>query len=174
MKLRASSLWLVLIMAFSAPLVRGAGPAKEDEIARTVAENFLKAIWKRDADATLKLVDVPYCIGGKQILKAKEDLKEEITDLCEQNPREVRKGEQKIKVLKIGTLSQFAQEKKFKDIEEIFGKRHSLFFVLTKDDRIVFAELVPQEGEKEKRGRFLFIGVRINNGKGHVVGVVSR
>lgn len=133
---------------------------KDDAIARDVVERLFKAVLARDVEGLMKLIDVPWCHDAREIIMDKEKLREEFSKAFK---RERDSSKDKVHIRMIATLAKFREAKKAPPT-----RGASLGEVLGKNHRVVFIEV-------EHDGRFqpVWIGVRLEKGKGKVVGMVD-
>jgi hypothetical protein len=152
--------WVAVTVALAVPpRPDGADKDKADAIARDLAEGLAKAIFARDVEAIMKLVDVPWCHDAREIINDREKVRGLFREAFAKSPDY---SKAKAHVRKIGTLAAFRAAKKDPPSRQV-----SLGEVLGKDDRVVFMEI-------EHEGRFepLWLGVRVKDG-GKIVGFVD-
>lgn len=152
------SVVLVLSGLFGQPIVAA---DKADDQAKEAVEQFAKALVGKDVDGLMKVVDVPWCMEGKRLIKDRDELKKEFIKLLD--AKDFSKDKVAIKL--VAPLPKF---------EEAVGKKlpddHRKMFeeVLGKDHRMVLIEV--EQGERKGKG---VIAVRLQDGKARVVGIVD-
>lgn len=128
---------------------------KTDELAKRAGEQFLKVLVAEDADATMKLVDVPFCFFRETIAN-REELKKKFTQMFK------REDFQEWKF----TLDEMHPYGKIPD--NFWKKKHkeTLDTFFKNDDRILIYTFTPNERD-DRFG----LAVRIKDGKGRIVGM---
>jgi hypothetical protein len=133
---------------------------KDDAVAREVVARLMKAALARDVEAVMKVVDVPWCHDGREIIKDRDRLRDTFRDGFAR-ARKLKMPQAHIR--QVGTLESFRRAKK-----GLPGRKVSLDDVLGKDHRVVFVEI-------EHDGRFqpTWVGVWLEQGRGKVVGILD-
>lgn len=72
--------WSFLPCAVSAQQNKGGIPStKEKKAIQQLVENFGKAVKNRDANAFVKIVDIPYCDNLRKVIKTKDEFRKKFT-----------------------------------------------------------------------------------------------
>jgi hypothetical protein len=130
---------------------------KRDMLAKTAADEYLKAIQSQDLDAVMKMVDVPFFVPrSKENIKDRESLRSEMELLVKRDQRGV-----KVKVEAIYSVANFVEKFKLGA-----GVRDRMKEVAEAADRVVVYTLIT-EPKRDDRAAVL---VRIRDGKAKVVG----
>jgi hypothetical protein len=154
------ALFLTLFAVLVAQAVGGGENKKDDALARDVVQRLYKASDDRDVDAIMKLVDVPFCLDGREIIKDKVKLRK----IMEKSVARQRAGMKfKIHIRKVAPMLDFIENKKVPP-----SRGADMSAVLAKNHRVVFVE-IERSGPP---GGFqpTWIGVNFENGKPTIVG----
>lgn len=154
--LKKSSPFLLAAAAALMWFAAGASAAdkadKADTQAKKTAERFLKAMKAEDVQGILKVVEVPFFLDGKKVIKNREVLKNSFASIFAK--KDLTQIEYEIKeVQTCATFQEKMSEKERKMLNE----------VLNKNDRIVIITVKPRQR--------LAVMVRIRDGKPFVAGI---
>lgn len=130
---------------------------KPGELAREAVLAYIKAANTRDVEAAMKVVDVPFYVTEKVIIKERDEMRK----LLEVAARR-KNGELKLRIQDVGTLEQLEKKTGKVLIKE---KRKPLIEVLGKEHRIVQVEITDNLGTTKAA-----FAVRIDGSKAVVVG----
>jgi hypothetical protein len=142
--------------------VRAGDPDKARALAKEAVERLNKAVEGRDLDALMKLVDVPYCQDGRQIIKDREELRKAFEEVWAKRPKQPAKI--KFHIREIATIMEFIKKKnappsRGADLSAVLGENH----------RVVYVEFERPTGGFQP----VWIGVRIDRDQARIVGMVD-
>ncbi len=141
----------------------GLPPGKAAALAQDVVERLYRAVEARDLDGVMKLVDVPFCVDGRDIIKDRVKL----CKFFEKSLGRVKAGTKfKIHIRKVAPMLDYIENKKAPP-----SRGADLSAFLTRNHRVVFVETE----RPDPPGGFqpAWIGVNIENGTAKVVGIVD-
>lgn len=157
---RQTGLLLVTVVVL---MVQKAHAEKEDSdiLARKAVEGFFNAWQQQDLASIMKVVDVPWCQDGREIITDAQKLREVFGKVFADS-KELPKN--KLHIRKIGKLAEFRKDKKGPPARTV-----SLAEVLGKDDLVVFVEIERPNGRLQPT----WLGVRLEKGQAKIVGAVD-
>jgi hypothetical protein len=126
-------------------------PDKRDLQAREAAERFMEAVWRRDLEAAMKGVDVPFFWDGVENVQGREELKKRLERVVKKD-----RGKVGYKFQAAYSFGEFAKK--------MTGKGRKLLGAILQDtDRVVVFTF----SDRDDR---IGVMVRIREGKARVVG----
>ncbi|MCI0462453.1 MAG: hypothetical protein L0Z62_36340 [Gemmataceae bacterium] len=141
----------------------GLPPGKAAALAQDVVERLYKAFNDRDLDGMIVLVQVPFCLDGREILKDTGKLRKSWEkSLARQKPG----VKLKFHIRKVAPMLDFIEEKMAPP-----SRGADMSAVLTRNHRVVLVEIErpgPPGGFERT-----WIGVNFENGKARIVGIAG-
>src|SRR5262245_9149847 len=138
-----------------------AGKEEADTLAAKAAESFFNAWQQQNLTNVMKVVDVPWCHDGREIITDVQKLRD-VFGKAFADSKDLPKN--KLHIRKIGKLAEFRKDKKGPPSRKV-----SLAEVLSKDDLVVFVEIERPNGRLQPT----WIGVRLEKGQAKVVGAMD-
>ena len=138
-----------------------AGEKKADDQAKEIVGRFSKAMFAKDVDGSLKLMDVPWVgLFSNDLVKDREELKKQWAQFLKDANFE---GDPKLEIKEVLTFPQFREKYKEKIDKKISKALDQL--KLTADDRVVLEQSGKSGGSA--------ILVRMRDGKPKIVGIIE-
>lgn len=154
------------IVVFLAGLVeagereRGKPSASQgDALARKAIEDFVQLGWNLNVEGVVKLVDVPWCYDGREIVKDNDQLREIVKKMVRRSV-----DPKKVHIRRIATLETFKEEKNAPP-----ARKYSLGDVLGKENRIVYVEFETNEA----RFQPVWFAIRLQFNQAKIVGAID-